>query len=46
MDIYGEVGKFLRDVNDDQDKIWKSVVEKSLNLCRFEYEIQAIEKEK
>ena len=46
MDIYGELGKFMRDINDYQDQLWKSMTEQSLKLCRYEYEMQAMEKEK
>ena len=44
MDIYGELGKFMREIDDNQDILWKSITERALHLCKYEEEVIQIEK--
>lgn len=39
MDIYGDLGKMIKEVWDVQLVIFESVVKESLKLVRYEYEL-------
>ena len=46
MDIYGDVGKFLKDMDDEQEGIFKDLAEQALKLTRVEYDFIQLDKER
>ena len=39
MDIYGDLGKFIKEISQIQDSLFKNIAEQSLILSKYEYEI-------
>ena len=36
MDMYGDLGKLMREINENQDQLWKNLAERALYLCKHE----------
>lgn len=46
MDIYGDLGKMIKEVWDFQLGIFEAVVKESLKLIRYEYEMLEVQRDR
>lgn len=44
MDVYGELGKQLKEIWDVQHYIFESVMKEGLKMVKYEYEVKEMEK--